>query len=119
MDEISMWTADRIAEVKTTRRVDEVYLCRHRGADALGYYKDGVFCLVEGSKLSPSFQRQTEEFWERPDYCVELRFRTEMTDDGYFKDNRATRDEPFGSSLEMARIVCGERLEEGDWWQKL
>ena len=119
MKETTIWTADRIAQMKATYGVEDIYLCQHNGADAAGYYRDGIFYLAKGSKLSPDFIRQTEDDWGREDYSTELLFRNEMTDDGYFKDNIATRDEGYWSELEMARIVCGEKLPEGDYWTKV
>ena len=112
----TIWNEEKIAQIKNTRNVDKVYVCRLNGSDALGYFVGGDFFLAKDSILSPEFDRQTDEDYGEEDYSQELHFRTEMSDVGYFKYNRATRDEGCWTPLEMARIVSGKRLPDGDWW---
>ena len=112
----TIWTDEAIAAIRKSRSANKVCVCRLNGADALGYFVGEDFFLAKGSILSAEFDRQTDENYGEANYSQELHFRTEMTDDGFFKNNRATRDEGFWSPLEMARIVSGKRLPEGDWW---
>lgn len=115
----TIWTAERINDEKGDRGIDKMYQCQLNGADALGFYKDAKFWVAKGSKLSPSFTKQTDDNWGDADYSEPLHWRTEMTEEGHFIDNTVMQDEYFGNAQEMAIIVSGVRLPIGDWWMEV
>lgn len=106
----SIWTTERIAEVKAKHGVDSVFLLRRHGADALGFRKDDIFVVAEGSLAGKRDKRYGGVYFKWRDTLDKLAW----TDSG----DVILDDEKFTSASCAAVVVSGAPADS-HWWKRL